>query len=188
MSWMHRSCTEQIRSLEGELRKAHRREVDHTLAVAALRSEREREESARWDAAGEAEVLRDRVDALEKELAERRHADSEPARRRARAAWRTLWDQRGIEPWDRPGTRLPFEAVRAAAAQAILATPLSVFAGELTRRDGTYYLDGEPIYLTGTGYKGHQCPTEAALMDRYGLTEREISAAMEEDRERATVA
>ena len=102
MSWMHRSCTEQIRSLEGELRKAHRREVDHTLAVAALRSEREREESARWDAAGEAEVLRDRVDALEKELAERRHADSEPARRRARAAWRTLWDQRGIEPWDRP--------------------------------------------------------------------------------------
>jgi hypothetical protein len=181
MSWFHRNCLTEIRALEGELRSMQRREVDHTLAVAALRSDRDLQEGARWDTAGDVEVLRDRVTVLEKELAERRHADSKPARRRARAAWRTLWDQRELDPLPVRDERVAVQAARAAAAQAILATPLTVFTGELTRRDGTYYLDGKPIYLPGTG---DRCPAEAALMDRYGLTEQEISAAMDEDWER----
>ncbi|MFE3457398.1 hypothetical protein ACFXKD_07605 [Nocardiopsis aegyptia] len=188
MSWMHRSCTEQIRALEGELREAHRREVDHALTVATLRSQTDRQEGARWDAVGEAEVLRDRVAVLEKELAERRHADSEPARRRARAAWRTLWQAPAIS-W-RPSTR-EYEAdqdTRAATAQAILAMPLNLFAGELTYRDGSYYLDSTPLRLPGADPYSCGRDKETLLQDRYGLTEQEISAAREESRRRSAVA
>ncbi|KOX18054.1 hypothetical protein [Nocardiopsis sp. NRRL B-16309] len=184
MNWVHRSCIEQIRARESEVREDQREMYRLTGEGMRLRAERDEAVSARWDAAGEAEVLRDPVTVLEKELAERRHADSEPARRRARAAWRTLWRVPAIS-WHPSAQEYEAEqATRAAAAQAILAMPLNLFAGELTYRGGSYYLDSTPLHLPGPDPYGCGPDKEALLQDRYGLTREEISAAMDEDRER----
>jgi len=185
---IHRRRRAHTDQLETELRTVRERIADRDREAAQLRTDLEHQTGARWDAAGEAEVLRDRVEGLTEQLADYRAAESEPAQRRARAAWRALWKMPS-STWVR--SRQEYEAdqdVRAATAQAILAMPLELFAGELTRRDGTYYLDGAPVHLPGPDEYGSGADQEALLEDRYGLTSAEISDAITQDSNRRAAA
>ena len=62
---IHRRCQDRITTLETELRTTRDRITDRDTENAQLRSRADREERARWDAAGEAELLRDRLDAAQ---------------------------------------------------------------------------------------------------------------------------
>src|SRR5699024_12620469 len=70
---IHRRCQDRITNLEADLRTTRDRITDRDTENAQLRSRADREERARWDAAGEAELLRDRLDA-----AQERERDLEP--------------------------------------------------------------------------------------------------------------
>ncbi|WP_160050102.1 MULTISPECIES: hypothetical protein [unclassified Nocardiopsis] len=179
---LHRRCQDRITALEEELRTVRDRIADRDRENARLRDRVEDESRARWDAAGEAVVRGEQVERLERELEAYRHAETVPARRRARAAWRTLWRSPSTYPSDREYEA--GQAARAAAAQAILAMPLSMFAGELSLRGGTYYLDNTPLYVSGPSLPGLSGPDlTRVLMDRYGLTDADIALAHREERE-----
>ncbi|OLT26574.1 hypothetical protein BJF83_20640 [Nocardiopsis sp. CNR-923] len=191
MSLLHRSCTEQIRALEAKLREAQRREVDHTLAAAALRSERDRAESERWDAAGEAELLKEKLsDAFDREADLERqvrdlqyrvldleqdaddHQQVLEARRR-RAAEHALADA-----WYYPGHTDTH--AQAAAAQAILALPLASFDVTVTHGPGrdAWYVDGVRLPKEDYFRGGDPDPVDV-LRRRYGLADGEIAQIRE---------
>ena len=187
---IHRHCQTRIDTLEAEVRAADRRATDALAETARQRADAESASTARWDAAGDVEQLRDRLSAANKrvwelectvnDLTETDSPIAAARERRTRAAWLTLWRS----PWAvgvdhaRPEPR----AQRAAIAQTILAMPLEVFTGQLTRRGGTYYLGDTPALLVGMG---ERVVPEEELRYRYGVTDTEITAAMTADRDAA---
>ncbi|RKS09987.1 hypothetical protein DFP74_5733 [Nocardiopsis sp. Huas11] len=194
MSWLHRSCTEQIRALEGELREAQRREVDHTLAAAALRSERDRAQSERWDAAGEAELLKEKLDTaadretnlrteiydLQYRVAELEQVADEHRQvleaRRRRAAEHALGGA-----WCGPSHNSSHG--RALVAQALMALPLEAYDVKVTYFYDDVYdewiwqLDGKPVN-TDSGFS--YTSAVDVLIGRYGFTHQELDSICEQ--------
>lgn len=187
---LHRRCQDRIAALETELRTTRDRIADRDIENAKLYSRADREESARWDAAGEAELLREKLAAaadreadLEREIFELQcrindlEQDAEDRRavletRRRRAAEHALGGA-----WDGPGH--DSSPGRALVAQALMALPVESYDVEVAyvyddaARGWSWQVDGKPVN-TNTGF----VPTSEVdvLIGRYGLTHEELDS------------
>ncbi|MCY9787949.1 hypothetical protein KIK06_29135 [Nocardiopsis sp. EMB25] len=190
MSWLHRDCTTQIRALEDELREAQNRAIDHTLVVTDLTSARDRADAERWDAKGEAELLREKLsDAADREADLRAEIhelqcrvndleEADTARRAVLEARRRRAAEHALGgAWRAPSHDT--SNGRAQLAQALMALPLESFDVEVTYvyasgfGEGDWRVDGRPVN-TNTGFA--YTSEVDVLIGRYGVTHEELDS------------
>lgn len=168
---IHRRCQDRITTLETELRTTRDRITDRDTENAVERSRADREERARWDAAGETELLKDRLDA-----AQERERDLE------HQIWQLECQINDLTEDDSPvavaRTRQTRVVTRALAAgednraQALATLPWQAFHPEPElHRPGRWWMDGDEWNI-------HEIRN--LLRWRYGLTAVETRDLLQE--------